>query len=64
MIIYIDQDKGWTLLNRGKAIGNNRFDVNDFIAALSGIDVSRINHELKNLDIELEKYKSIKKIIS
>lgn len=64
MTMYIDQDKGWTLLNRGKAIGNNRFDVNDFIASLSGIDVGRINLEIKNIDSEIKKYNSIKKIIS
>jgi hypothetical protein len=64
MIIYIDQDKGWTLLNRGKAIGNNRFDVNDFIASLSGIDVGKINAELKNIDAEIKKYNALKKIIS
>ena len=64
MTMYIDQDKGWTLLNRGKAIGNNRFDVNDFIASLSGIDVGRINLEIKNVDSEIKKYNSIKKIIS
>ena len=64
MTMYIDQDKGWTLLNRGKAIGNNRFDVNDFIASLSGIDVGRINLEIKNIDNEIKKYNSIKNIIS
>jgi hypothetical protein len=64
MIMYIDQDKGWTLLNRGKAIGNNRFDVNDFIASLSGIDVGSINLEIKNVESEIRKYNSIKKIIS
>lgn len=64
MTMYIDQDKGWTLLNRGKAIGNNRFDVNDFIASLSGIDVGRINLEIKNIDNEIKKYSSIKKIIT
>jgi hypothetical protein len=58
MIIYIDQDKGWTLLNRGKCIGNNRFDVNDFIASLSGIDVERINLEIKNIDTEIKKYQA------
>ncbi len=33
---YIDQEKGWTLLNRGKAIGNNRFNLEDLIRGLSG----------------------------
>ena len=36
-IFYIDQEKGWTLLNRGIIIGKNRFNIEDFISALSKI---------------------------
>ncbi|OFN12981.1 hypothetical protein HMPREF2621_00830 [Lactobacillus sp. HMSC072E07] len=34
--IYMDQDKGWTLLNRGKVIGNIRFNIRDLLIGLSG----------------------------
>ena len=31
----MDQDKGWTLLNRGKVIGNISFNVRDLLIGLS-----------------------------
>lgn len=54
---YIDQDKGWTLLNRGKIVGNNRFNIEDFITGLSEKNVSEITLEIEKLDIELKKYR-------
>ncbi len=30
-IIYFDQEKGWTLLNRGTIIGTNRFSIEGFL---------------------------------
>ncbi|MFT9005777.1 MAG: hypothetical protein ABF991_13885 [Liquorilactobacillus hordei] len=33
--VYMDQDKGWTLLNRGKVIGNIRFNIRDLLIGLS-----------------------------
>lgn len=33
--IYLEQDKGWTLLNRGKVIGNISFNVRDLLIGLS-----------------------------
>lgn len=59
---YIDQEKGWTLLNRGIIIGKNRFNVDDFISALSDKEVSDINNEIKSIADELRKYKSLKSI--
>lgn len=64
MVMYIDQDRGWTLLNRGKAIGNNRFDINDFVAAISGINVGEINNKLKNVDNEIKKYRALRNMVS
>ncbi len=54
---YIDQDKGWTLLNRGKIIGNNRFNIEDFITGLSEKDVSNIYLQIEQTETELKKYK-------
>lgn len=61
-IFYIDQEKGWTFLNRGIIIGKNRFNIEDFISALSEKDVSSINNEIKKIEEELRKYKSLKNI--
>lgn len=32
---YLEQDKGWTLLNRGKVIGNIGFNIRDLLVGLS-----------------------------
>jgi len=34
--IYFDQEKGWTLLNRGTIIGENRFNIESFFRGLKG----------------------------
>lgn len=35
---YADQEKGWTLLNRGTVIGSIRFNIEELIRGLSGRD--------------------------
>lgn len=54
---YVDQEKGWTLLNRGKVIGNIHFSIESLIRGLS----SRTNDELSQrfavVKRELQKYK-------
>ena len=35
---YMDQEKGWTLLNRGKVIGSISFNIEALIRGLGGID--------------------------
>lgn len=37
---YIDQEKGWTLLNRGVVIGSLRFNIEELIRGLSNRDCS------------------------
>lgn len=61
-IFYIDQEKGWTLLNRGIIIGKNRFNIEEFISALSEKDVTSINNEIKKIEDEIRKYRSLKSI--
>lgn len=43
--IYFDQDKGWTLLNRGTIIGVNRFNIESFFRGLKG-DESKESYEM------------------
>lgn len=61
-IFYIDQEKGWTLLNRGIIIGKNRFNIEEFISGLSDKDISSINNELEEIKNEIKKYKYLKNI--
>lgn len=61
-IFYIDQDKGWNLLNRGKVIGDNRFYIENFLKGLSGIDDKENRNKLKAINDELEKYIQMAKV--
>lgn len=57
--IYFDQEKGWTLLNRGTIIGTNRFSIESFFRGLKD-DQSQESYEiverLKALDKQIAKY--------
>lgn len=53
--IYLEQDKGWTLLNRGKIIGNISFNIRDLL-----IGLSENNSEILNMISEKNRLKQIK----
>lgn len=61
-VFYLDQEKGWTLLNRGVVIGSNHFNVEDFIQGLSGRDCSELKRKKKKLEQELGKYCQISNV--
>ena len=58
--IYFDQEKGWTLLNRGTIIGTNRFTIESFFRGLKE-DESSESYELvakiSSLDKKIAQYK-------
>jgi hypothetical protein len=56
---YIDQEKGWTLLNRGTVIGKNHFTIEHLILGLSDRDCSELIKELKTVERELSKYRQM-----
>lgn len=62
-VFYIDQEKGWTLLNRGKIIGNNKFNIEEFIAGISGININTLLDKKKVINNELKKYRYIKNVL-
>lgn len=57
--IYFDQEKGWTLLNRGTIIGINRFSIENFFRGLND-DVSdesyKLESELKAINKKIAQY--------
>lgn len=57
--IYADHEKGWTLLNRGTAIGNIRFNIEELIRGLSGYDCSDLIRKETQLSKELSKYRQM-----
>lgn len=61
-VFYIDQEKGWTMLNRGKIIGNNRFNIENYISGLSGKDLGDLYYEREKVSQEIKKYNNLLKI--
>ena len=61
-LMYYDQEKGWTLLNRGKVIGNIRFNIEDIVASLNDTDCSDLFPIRDQKTEEIEKYNSLLKM--
>lgn len=59
---YMDQEKGWTLLNRGKVIGSLGFNIEKLILGLSACDYQKLQDELQLLDREIRKYQQMRDI--
>lgn len=62
--IYLDQDKGWTLLNRGVVIGNIRFSIETLIEGLTHSDTEDLKLQLKFSEQQKEKFLGLKAITS
>lgn len=54
---YVDQEKGWTLLNRGKAIGNIHFSLEALLRGLSNKSNDELSQRLAVVKRELRKYR-------
>lgn len=53
---YMDQEKGWTLLNRGKVIGNISFNIEALVRGLGGKECSEELLQLDAVKRQLKKY--------
>lgn len=58
-IIYIDQDKGWSLLNRGKVIGKISFSIEELLAGINKVDCDDLLEEKKRLTDDKKKYSAL-----
>lgn len=54
---YIDQEKGWTLLNRGKVVGNIHFSLESLLRGLSDKSNDELTQRLSVVKREIQKYK-------
>ena len=54
---YIDQERGWTLLNRGIAIGKIRFTIESLLRGLSNKTNDELTQRLATVKREIKKYK-------
>ena len=56
---YLDQEKGWTLLNRGKVIGNIHFSIEELVLGLSGGNHDDLYEKKIRLKRDRSKYKQL-----
>lgn len=56
---YVDQEKGWTLLNRGTVIGSIHFNIEELIRGLSNIKCADKIKRRAQLNREISKYKQM-----
>ena len=56
---YVDQEKGWTLLNRGVVIGSVHFNIEELVRGLSGTDCSDLLAKEARISREIGKYKQM-----
>lgn len=56
---YIDQEKGWTLLNRGKVIGNIPFSIESLLRGLSNRTNDELSQRLSTVKREIKKYRQM-----
>ena len=58
-LFYFDQEKGWTLLNRGVVIGSIRFNIEELIRGIADIDCSELLRVRETKKQDLLKYKQM-----
>ena len=57
--IYVDQEKGWTLLNRGTVIGRIKFSIEELLSSLKDIDITELLEQKKILEDDKKKFKAL-----
>ena len=57
--MYIDQEKGWTLLNRGTVVGRIRFSIEELLSSLKGADIVNLLEEKSKLEQDKSKYEAL-----
>lgn len=62
-VFYVDQEKGWTLLNRGIVIGKERFNIKEFVLALSNRYDENLMYDIEITKRTLAKYKRLQNVV-
>ncbi len=60
---YVDQEKGWTLLNRGTVIGKNKFSIEAFVRGLADRECHQYLNQLRKIEEDLSRYKLFEKVL-
>ena len=59
---YMDQEKGWTLLNRGVVIGKIHFNIQQLVLGLSERNYTKLQAEFFFLEREISKYQHMQNV--
>ncbi len=54
--MYIDQDKGWSLLNRGTVIGKIKFSIEELLSGLNDVEIDNLLEQKSKLQLNKDKY--------
>lgn len=54
--MYVDQDKGWSLLNRGTVIGKIKFSIEELLSGLNDVDIDNLLEQKSKLQLDKDKY--------
>ncbi len=54
--MYVDQEKGWSLLNRGTVIGRIKFSIEELLSGLNDVDIDSLLEEKNKLQLDKDKY--------
>lgn len=63
-LYYFDQEKGWTLLNRGIVIGSIRFKIESFVEGLSSRELFNLDTSIEDLTDQKREYRQFRRILS
>lgn len=58
-VFYFDQEKGWTLLNRGTVIGSIKFSIEEMVRGLASIDCSEILNNIEVIKKQLKRFQQV-----
>jgi len=61
---YFDQEKGWTLLNRGKVIGSIQFSIEKYLEGIGSKKLDEYHSDVLKLTQNINFYSQLKKIVS
>lgn len=56
---YFDQEKGWTLLNRGVVIGSIHFNIEELVRGIANIDCKKMLNQIKQKQQDLNRFKQM-----
>ena len=56
---YVDQEKGWTLLNDGVVIGRIHFDIKQLVRGLTDKDCTELLKKIASVDYQINKYQKM-----